>query len=214
MCQVPQDPGPDPAYGGHPETKEDYSVNTGYSGEDKRANIFSELISMALACDLTRSISFMLTMAQSRMNLFDVIGAKTTVHEVGHQGDGGFDYEGGLRIFALADSVAWHVKHFARLVKLLRDMPEGSGSVLDNTVVILLFEGGHGYDSADGSYSTHSTENMAALVAGGTGTLKSGVHLPMNHQAHPAQVLISGMKAVGVDSDLGEVTGHLPEMFI
>ena len=53
---------------------------------------------------------------------------------------------------------------------------------------------------------------MAALVAGGAGGLVAGQHIDASG-AHPAQVLITAMQAVGVETDtLGEVTGVVPEL--
>src|SRR5207249_4208300 len=68
----------------------------------------------------------------------------------------------------VADGVAWHVKHFSRLVAKLRDTPDvGGKSILDSAALVLLFEGGHGFDAEGGNpNSSHSSENMIALVAG------------------------------------------------
>ena len=72
-------------------------------------------------------------------------------------------------------------------------------------------QGGHGLDPSSGKqFSAHSTENMACLIAGGAGGLKGGLHVSAPGM-HPANVLITAMNAVGVQTDtLGEVKGTIP----
>ena len=73
----------------------------------------------------------------------------------------------------------------------------------------LLYEGGHGLDPATGDENrTHSTENMIVTVAGRAGGFVSGQHIDGNGM-HPVNVINSAMRAVGVDTDLGEVVGTL-----
>jgi hypothetical protein len=115
----------------------------------------------------------------------------------------------------VADNVGWHVKHFGRLVAKLRDTREVDGSsLLDHTALLLTFEGGHGFDPEGGrNNSSHSSENMVVLVAGRAGGLKPGQHVVATDK-HPAQVVISAMRAVGVQTGrLGDVTGDIPELF-
>jgi hypothetical protein len=102
------------------------------------------------------------------------------------------------------------MKHFAYLIGKLRDTPEGGGSLLDNVALVFLHEGGHGLDTATGERnSTHSTENMAALIAGRAGGLRGGLHVAATGK-HPANVLITAMNAVGVGgTTLGEVSGPI-----
>jgi hypothetical protein len=54
---------------------------------------------------------------------------------------------------------------------------------------------------------------MVLLVGGRAGGLAPGRHIA-SAQAHPGQVLISAMQAVGYTKNtFGEVTGALPELF-
>jgi len=78
----------------------------------------------------------------------------------------------------------------------------------------MLNEGGHGLDTATAKQnSSHSTENMAALIAGRAGGLKPGKHAVAAGK-QPANVLVSAMGAVGVGGGtLGEVSGNIPELF-
>ncbi len=206
ICQKPADVGADPTLGGAQGTDADgnntFDQNLGYSNEEQRAQVFVDLIHMALACDLSRVASLQFTMFQSHLNMFPLTGQRNDLHELGHAGFG---------TLGMAKAQAWHMKHFAALIAKLRDTREGTARMLDSTALVFLHEGGHGFDASAGKqYSSHSTENMACLVAGKVGGLKSGLHIPAPGK-HPANVLISAMNAVGVPvTSLGEVSGELP----
>jgi hypothetical protein len=198
-CRKPTDPGSDPPI----------NVGASYSGEKERARVFGDLVHLAFACDLTRVATLMYSMPQSHMSAGPVTGGRYTIdlHELGHS----------IRTAeAVASGMVWQVEAFARLVKNLQDTPEGAGNMLDNAALLLLNEAGHGNNYEETPIernATHSTENMACLIAGRAGGLKPGKHIVTN-KAHPAQVTIAAMKAVGLATDtLGEVNGSLPALF-
>jgi hypothetical protein len=211
-CGKPMDPGPDSTPGG-PQGVDSggtstYGTNLGYSDEETRARVFCDLVHMALTCDLSRVVSLQFTMFQSHMNVFALCGARCDLHELGHNGDPVI--RGTL---AVSKMIAWHMKHFGYLIGKLRDTPEGGGKLIDNVAALMLHEGGHGLDTATGFMnSTHSTENMACLIAGRAGGLKPGQHVAATGK-HPANVVISAMKAVGLPETLGEVSGAIPALF-
>lgn len=201
-CSMFADPGADPPIGGNNATNggDGFDVNAGYSDEDARARIFSDLIHMAFTCDLSRSVAMLYTMAQSHMNVNSFTGIPYDQHEVGHSVG---------TTEAVSQILAWQLDQFAYLVAKLRDTPEGAASVLDNTAMVLLYEGGHGLDPSTGDENrTHSTENMIVTVAGRAGGFVSGQHIDGNGM-HPVHVINSAMRAVGVDTDLGEVVGTI-----
>lgn len=216
-CIVPADPGADPAVGGDNagSGSSQIGTNTGYSGETERARVLADLIHMAFVCDLTRVATLQLTTFQSHMNVFPVTSALGTpiradLHEVGHNGD---DANRGQ--LAVSTVLRWHVSSYAYLLEKLKSTGEGAGKLLDNCVVLFVPEGGHGTQLNDGATpnQTHSVENMVMLVGGGAGGLRPGVHVD-GARRHPAEVLISAMRAAGHPGDtLGEVTGHFTELF-
>ena len=211
-CMKPADPGADAPTGG-PQGVDSggtstYGTNLGYSNEDDRAKIFCDLMHMAFACDMTRVGSLQFTMFQSHMNVYALCGAHCDLHELGHNGDPVI--RGTL---AVSKMIAWHMKHFGYLIGKLRDTSEGAGKLIDNVAALMLHEGGHGLDTATGKMnSTHSTENMACLIAGRAGGLKPGKHVAATGK-YPANVVISAMKAVGLPEKLGEVSGAIPDLF-
>jgi hypothetical protein len=211
-CQKLPTPGADPALGGNQGVnasgENTYATNLGYSGEEERAKIFCDLVHMAVTCDLTRVVSLQFTMFQSHLNMYPLTGHRCDLHEIGHGGD-----PMSKGTLGVSKGIAWHMKHFAYLLAKLRDTPEAGGSLLDNCALVFLHEGGHGLDTATGkTNSSHSTENMACLIAGRAGGIKGGLHVVAAGK-HPANVLLTAMNAVGVAGNaLGEVSGAIPSL--
>ncbi|MGA9522036.1 MAG: DUF1552 domain-containing protein [Myxococcaceae bacterium] len=212
VCSKPADPGEDPAVGGGQSVNSEgnitYQQNLGYSGEEQRARAFCDLIHMAVACDLTRVATLQFTLFQSFLNMVTLTGQKSDLHQLSH---GAFGNVNESTALAMARGIAWHMKHFAYLIERFRDTPEVGGRMLDNMAIVYVNEGGHGNDpSSSDKSSPHSTENMAALVAGGVGRLKAGHHVPAPGM-HPAHVLLTALRALGyTENTFGEVTGEIP----
>jgi hypothetical protein len=215
-CAMLEHPGDDPPIGDgiDPSGGGDYNAYyenaNGYSDEELRASVMTDLVHMAFTCDISRVASFMLTYAQCFMNMYTALGLPSDLHEITHGSIG--DDEAQMQD-ALADCAAWHVKHFARLVQKLRDTEDIDGaSLLDQTAVVLAFEGGWGFDlESGGDSSPHSTENMVMLVGGKAGGLHTtpGRHIKAQG-IHPTAVLNTVLEAVGVDQTLGEVPDKIP----
>lgn len=208
-CVPPNNPGDDPPIGQPHNTDAegnlDYTPTAGYSNEARRAEILTDLIHMGFVCDLSRVAAVRISHDQCFMNMQELVGAASDAHELSH-GLGTQD--------DMANNVSWHVGVFARLVQKFRDTPEVDGSsMLDNTAMVMLFEGGHGYDpESDSERKAHSTENMVALCAGRVGGLMPGKHVVATGM-HPVNVTASAMQAVGAGDALGEVSGVIPELF-
>ncbi len=205
-CELLEDPGADPPVGGDfPSPFGGYQSNLGYSNEDLRADTFNKLVHMAFVCDLTRVTTLMYTMFQSFMNIQPLTGAAFNQHAMNHNGTQA----------QLDATIAWHVDKFAQLVAMLRDTPEGGGSVLDSCALAFIPEGGFRTSSANipGGVS-HNTENMCILVAGGAGGLVQGQHIQAPASAnHPANLLLTLMEAVGAPSaSLGDISGTIPAL--
>jgi uncharacterized protein DUF1552 len=218
-CTLLPHPGDDPPIGdaidpsGGGDYNAYYTNANGYSDEELRATIMTDLVHMAIACDISRVASFMLTHAQCFMNMYTLLNLPSDLHEITHGSIG--NNEGEMQD-ALADCAAWHVKHYARLIQKLRDTEDIDGtSLLENTAAVLAFEGGWGFDLESGEpLSPHSTENMVMLVGGRAGGLHAtpGRHIKAQG-VHPTAVLNTALKAVGVPDTLGEVTGTVDELF-
>ncbi len=127
------------------------------------AKLQSDLLVHALASGQTRVASYMLTKCQG-LSRFPWLGhTSQRHHEYTH---GQVETPRGIRI--LRDICRWHVEEFAYLVGKLKATPEGAGNLLDNTALLYVHE--HAEANA------HKNNNLAVLLAGHAGGLKTGLH--------------------------------------
>ncbi len=214
-CALPEHPGDDPPIGSviaDYSHGSDFENDQAYSNEALRAQVMVDLIHMALACDISRVASFMITQAECFMNVFPPLGIPSDVHEITHGRVGGGD----AQMQALGRVAAWHLEFYAQLTARLRDTLDIEGNaLLESTALAFSFEGGWGYDTATGSESSpHSTENMCGLLAGRAGGLHAdniGRHID-GAGRHPTAVLNTALSALGVPETLGEVPGMIDEL--
>jgi hypothetical protein len=123
-CSLPRHPGDDPPIG-EVDTEGVETDTNKWSNEELRNEILLGLIHHAFACDLTRTAAHLFTRWKTYINMYPAIGVHKDLHGCTH--DAG-------RPDALADAVAWHVRHFARLVHLLRETRDVDGTrLIDHT---------------------------------------------------------------------------------
>ncbi|MBK6687984.1 MAG: DUF1552 domain-containing protein [Deltaproteobacteria bacterium] len=185
-CAIPVDPGPD----GPINTPGNFA---GWSNETDRGDLQADLLAMALACDLTRSVSWMLTFDQSGLSSQHLSGATTDIHAVSHHQGGGQP--------EVEQNANWHVARYARLLQSLEALPEDGGTVLDRTCVV--------YVSAEGN-NAHAKVNLTYSYAGCPDVLRLGQLVNANG-AHPAGMMMAALSAVGLPSNnFGELGGGPP----
>ncbi len=123
------------------------------------AKLQSDLLAYALATGQTRVASYMLSKCQG-LARFPWLGHTAARHHDYTHKDGkapGEKGPEGQRI--LRDICRWHVEEFAYLVAKLKSIPEGAGTLLDNTVLVFVHE--------HAEAGPHKNNGMIALVAGG-----------------------------------------------
>jgi len=132
------------------------------------AKIQSDLLAYALASKQTRVASYMLTKCQG-LARFPWLGHTAARHHDYTHKDGkapGASGAEGQRI--LRDICRWHVEEFAYLVSKLKSIPEGDGTVLDNTLLVFAHE--------HAEANVHKASGMIAILAGAKGKLAHGQH--------------------------------------
>lgn len=176
-----------------------------WSNEDVRAALFVDLIHTAFACDVARVATLQLTLGSCYLSAEHMTqsGTNLDVHTCSHGGGGN---QGSTN---LADIYAWHLAHFAELVDRLRNTPDTNGSLLDNTAMVFVTEGGFGGPGQSASSQSHSTANMLSVHAGRMGGLSKGEHVDFGNDVHAAQSLTTALDAVGAGDSLGEISGTL-----
>jgi hypothetical protein len=120
---------------------------------------FMSLIRLAFACDLTRIVTF-----SAPVPLCPELGypADVTFHGYAHQSILGNTSCGQMyspvAAQAMTDLDAWHAGHVAYLLQQLDSVAEGSGTLLDHTVVVWVTEL---------ATPTHQHWDVCTLLAGG-----------------------------------------------
>jgi hypothetical protein len=146
-----------------------------------------DLLAIALACDLTRVGSVQWSTTQTG-RVFTWLGINQVHHDLSHS--------------SLTDMVAeqklvdignWHAQQLAYLMGKLAAIPEGDGTVLDNTVILWCT------DIAEGQ--SHERKDMPYVLAGGAGgAWKTGRYIKRAGEPHN-NLLVSIANAMGVEID-------------
>ncbi len=132
------------------------------------AKLQSDLLVQALATHQTRVASYMLTKCQG-LSRFPWLGYTSARHHDYTHADGrapGADGVEGQRV--LRDICKWHVQEFAYLVAKLKSVPEGDGTLFDNTVLAYVHE--------HAEANPHKNSGLAMIVAGGMKHISRGRH--------------------------------------
>lgn len=127
---------------------------------ESRFDAFVDITAAALACDLTRVVSLQLSQLRN-----DHLGISGDVHaDFAHTSDSN---DNAIEVMSRYGEI--HAGHVQRLLAALDSVPEGNGTLLDNTAVLWCSELATG---------THRFNVWPAIVAGGAGgALKTGRYL-------------------------------------
>ena len=192
-------------------------INQGWLYEDLRADLMADVITRAMACGQTNVATLCLSLEQSAMNVRYLVEQKGTakgIHGTGHSPPTG-------SAETVQWVVNWHVRQWVKVLERLAREPAPAPyqdeSMLDRSAIVLLFESG--VKEENGSRTTHTTDNMVALIGGKAGTggerLRGNVHVDAGNQSHPCSAQMTAMEAVGVtDESFGELSWEThPELF-
>lgn len=149
-----------------------------------------DLLAMSMACDITRVGTLM--WSQSRAgHVYSFIDPdiKEGHHSIAHKGD-----EDKPKVKQNTLINTWYSEQLAYLIDQLKAMPEGDGSVFDNTVIFWTNEQAKG--------NTHDRGDMPYLIAGSAGGyFKTGRYIVQSKETGHNRLLISLLNAMGIDVD-------------
>jgi hypothetical protein len=146
----------------------------------KTGRTMMDMIVGALACRLTRVASIQWDRSVSGIAP-TWLGIDEGHHSMSHE-DGRWEEE-------LVEVNRWYAEQFAYLVKELDSIPEGDGTVLDNTVVLWCNELGDG--------SSHTRTDMPIVIAGGGGHFETGKFMEVDRPHN--DLLTSVCRSMGVE---------------
>jgi hypothetical protein len=134
------------------------------------AKIQSDLVAHALASGQSQVASYMLTKCQSLVRLPWLGYTRLRHHDYTHTNAESPEGQRTMR-----DICRWHVEEFAYFIGRLKSMPEGAGTLLDNTCVVFAHE--------HAEANPHKDNGLALILAGHAGGMKTGMHSKMRNTA-------------------------------
>ncbi|MEE2778073.1 MAG: DUF1552 domain-containing protein [Acidobacteriota bacterium] len=153
----------------------------------EHAKLMFDLQALALQADVTRVITFQLA-RESSNRTYPEVGVPDPHHPISHHGN---DPE---KVAKLAKINQFHVSLFSYFVDKLRSIPEGDGTLLDQTLYL--------YGSGMGNPNVHDHVNLPILVAGGGGgTARGGQHIQYAEPTPMANLHLTLLDSMGVKMD-------------
>jgi len=155
-----------------------------------------DLMALAFQTDATRVITFM-SANEGSNRPYRMVGVNSGHHELSHHRN---DEE---KVEQLKKIDLFLVGEFARFLGKLKETPEGSGSLLDNCMIM------YGSGLSDGN--RHKHDDLPIILAGrGGGTIKTGRHVVVREGAPLNNLFLSMLDRMGAGvASLGDSTGRL-----
>ncbi len=151
------------------------------------AKLMFDLQVLAMQTDITRIISFQLA-REASTRTYPEVGISEAHHPISHHGN---DPE---KLGKLAKINAYHVSLFAYYLEKLKATPDGDGSLLDHSMIML--------GSGMGNPDVHNHINLPIIVAGGgAGKMKGGRHIKYDEPTPLANLHLTLLDKVGIHLD-------------
>jgi hypothetical protein len=142
----------------------------------------SDLLALALSCDLTRVFSLQFSTAGSGVVVWQA-GARNSLHQTTH--------DEALPQPTVHAATIFTMEQLGYFLGRLRDTPEGAGNLLDNSSILCTSELTEGY--------SHSTENFPLLIAGkGGGRLRGDVHYQSTTRESVTRTVLTAARGAGI----------------
>jgi hypothetical protein len=163
---------------------------------EKHARLMGDLLTVAFQSDLTRVASWMFANEGSDKN-YKTLGISEGHHTLSHhQGEDEKQQK-------IAKINRYHMEQFAYFLQRLESIPDGDGTLLDNTMIV--------YGSGIGDGNRHNHDDLPILLAGGGAAgFKLGQHLRYEKGTPLMNLYLTMLHTVGIDVDaVGDSTGPL-----
>jgi hypothetical protein len=183
-----------------PPVKPDYAVPTDIPEDfGEYMQIMADLIVLALQTDTTRVITYVVANEVSNRT-YPEIGVRDGHHETSHHGNRPD------RLANLRKINTYHIQQLAYMLKKMKAIKEGDGTLLDHSMVV------YGSGNADGD--RHDHDNLPTLVAGrGCGTIATGRHIHYERETPINNLWLSLLDRMDSPVEtFGDGTGRLAEL--
>lgn len=149
--------------------------------------LMTDMLVTSLACGLTRVASLQWSRSVSPVS-HPWAGVSGRHHDLSHEGD-----SNASAVESLVEINRWYAEQFAYLIEKMKQVPEGDGTLLDNSLVVWVNELGKG--------NSHTRNNVPYVIAGnGGGAWRNGRYLTFEDDPHN-NFLVSLCRAMGVQTD-------------
>lgn len=159
-----------------------YPTDAGKEPLAERMRAFSDLLALVMACDQTRVFSIQFSGSVGG-TVFWQVGASDGHHNLSH------DEPGDQPV--LQKTTVFTMEQLNYLLTKLKNTPEGTGNLLDQTAVLCSSDVAHGRE--------HTINDYPVLVCGKAGgALKGGVHYRSTTGENTSQILYSCVKSMDI----------------
>ncbi|WP_425613742.1 DUF1552 domain-containing protein [Anatilimnocola sp. NA78] len=184
-----------------PEVKTpDFAAPAGVPGNyEEHIRLMCDLMVLAFQTDVTRIATFVLANEGSNKP-YSFIGVSEGHHDLSHHGNDAKKKE------KIRDINTFHTSQLAYLLKKLKSIPEGNGTLLDNCQIA--------YGSGNSDGNAHNHDNLPILLAGrGGGTIQTGRHIKYQNETPLNNLWLSMLERMDVRLPfLGDSTGALKQL--
>jgi len=169
-----------------PPAPTEFAINPTHELISERNRAFSDMIVMALACDVTRVFNVQFTGRENDC-VFWQVGATQGTHTLSHNGDP-------VSIDLLNKAFSFTMGEFAYLLQKLQGTPEATGNLLDHSCIYAT--------SCVGNPVSHSYDRdlLLMLAGGASGALKPGIHYKASAEMSTS-VALTALRSVDVKTD-------------
>jgi hypothetical protein len=141
-----------------------------------------EMMALAWQTNQTRVATFKLA-NEATMRAYTMVNVTEAFHPLSHHGEKEDAFEKLLRI------QSYHTTRMAKFVQRLKGMKEGSGSVLDSSVIL--------FGSNMANSDRHNNDPLPQVIVGHGGGIKGGQHLHYPQDTPHANLLVTLLQKVG-----------------
>lgn len=179
-----------------PEMEQPAGIPEDYA---EHIRLLGELMVLAFQSDSTRICTFVMANEGSNRN-YRMIDVPEGHHDLSHHGND----EAKLEKIRLINR--FHTTQFAHILERLKSIPEGDGTLLDQSMIV--------YGSGIGDGNAHNHDDLPILLAGrGGGTISPGRHVQYSDETPLANLYLSMLDRLDAAVDhLGDSTGRLGEL--
>lgn len=178
----------------------DFEVPNGKPRDlEEHIRLMYDLMYLAFRTDTTRIATFMLANAGSN-RAYRMVGVNDGHHQLSHHRN---DND---KITKIRKIDRYLATQFAYFLKRLKETKEGTGTLLDNCMIV------YGSGLSDGNRHRH--ENLPIVVAGSAGgTIKTNRHLVYDQEIPMNNLFLSMLDRMGAKYDkIGDSSGRLKEL--